>query len=1503
MKKHYTTWITAVILLVSATAFAQYTQDFEGLTDGDDSFLLNGITFTSSGTNFDINTFVDAGAGGSDQFMDNLGVATTGAVYSLTSAGQAFTLQSIDMYVSSSPSGDNPTDGQSVEFIGKLGGATVFTYTKTAGFPTDFSVNEGFFELDFATEPGADYSILNIDQLQITLQGTLQYVALDDFIIDDEILNTDPPFVQSISVVGSPNSTAPSVDFLVDFNEDALNVDVTDFVLDNVGTLGNIASISGSGATYTVTVDNISGEGTISIDLIGANNIEDALGNTPAPAFTAGEDHVVTRCFQETFESFVDGDFSFSSNGVAFNSGATNAFSVEFFAGGGSDGSDQCLSNDDDLGVNKTYTLSTSGAEVFNVEAIDFYASSDGGANPTNDGTLTLTGLLVGVPQFTITKSADFPTDFSVNGGWFTIDFATYGMDNYSLDNIDALQIQTTGAFTYIGLDNFEHCEASSPADPPVVLSIDLVGNPEANVAAVDYTVIFNENANNVSTDDFTLDLAGTATGTINSVSGSGNTYTVNVNGISGEGSLRLDLLPGTDIADDSANSPPDPFTEGERHLVSSCFVETFEALALDANTWIRDGVPFGTSAATFSVDEFIGAGAGGSDRYLDNVDNQGINQTYSISVTNSSTIFMETMEVFVSSELNGANPTNDGTLTIRGLLDGAEQFSIVKTGSFPTVFGSTNGFSTVDFATDGAADYTLLDVDEIEVTTSGAFTYLGVDNFKFCEDLVAPIAVCQDVNKNLDAEGIAWVSPEEADGGSTDNAARFFLGFARTTADFVTDASSLSDEYFPGETYLIDESTFTVPVSGTYTVQSLGNSTITDLTVMIIYESEPVNRNDQALFDRPEFIAFTTFSDDGEYSGGASTFDFVAGNVYYMDVINGIPGTEGEFNVGFDMTMYSTQPLKLECTDVGTTTKTLYVFDEAGNTDNCTTDITIDGRTTVWDGTSWDNGTPDLGALANIDGDFSTATDGGNIEACSCTIDNATLTVDQGEYLLTTGDIVIGPSGNLVVEHEGSVVQTEETSQTVNNGTISVQKTTPDLALRDFMVIGSPVSTQNTTGFFDPLSVRMFNHTTANFVPNTDVATAFPAAENFADDNGDNWNGYTGMFNAGEGYMFRRKGMDPGSTGIFNLDFNAGTLNSGLVSQAAVFNADQNSSPNIISNPYASAIDADLFIAENSAIISTLYFWEHITGPSAGYPGYAPLNYDMGDISMYTTGSGGVAAANGGVAPTSAISSAQGFGYKAAMAGTVNFTNAMRITGPNNTFRALEPIARDRIWLNVKNETYGLGSQTLIAFVDNATNGVEPNFDAKRLATPIALYSELETGEQLGINGREPWTIEDEVQLGFTTMVESNVLYSISIANMEHYLMSAETGVYLRDNVLNKLVNLLEGAYKFTANAGEYNNRFTLLFSERSLDTEQFEDNSIGIYPNPATDLITISTLVNTGFEAVSIYDIRGRQVYSNNFDGIQETSINIATLEQGVYLVRVTTAAGTTTKQLIKR
>lgn len=93
------------------------------------------------------------------------------------------------------------------------------------------------------------------------------------------------PEVQSITAAeGAPGS----IEYTVTFNEAVLTVSADDFTLNGTGSAaGSIAEITGSGTVFTVTVNNLSGEGHLRLDLKDANNITDASGNN-AEAFNSG---------------------------------------------------------------------------------------------------------------------------------------------------------------------------------------------------------------------------------------------------------------------------------------------------------------------------------------------------------------------------------------------------------------------------------------------------------------------------------------------------------------------------------------------------------------------------------------------------------------------------------------------------------------------------------------------------------------------------------------------------------------------------------------------------------------------------------------------------------------------------------------------------------------------------------------------------------------------------------------------------------------------------------------------------------------------------------------------------------------------------------------------------------------------------------------------------------------------------------------------------------------
>jgi len=618
----------------------------------------------------------------------------------------------------------------------------------------------------------------------------------------------------------------------------------------------------------------------------------------------------------------------------------------------------------------------------------------------------------------------------------------------------------------------------------------------------------------------------------------------------------------------------------------------------------------------------------------------------------------------------------------------------------------------------------------------------------------------------------------------------------------------------------------------------------------------------------------------------------FVSGNWTYSGVgVNTGVTTNIEASPSFPIESYQILP--------NTQTVILEATDDSGNTSSCVVNVTVEPFETIYSGGSWSNGTPTSATKATVSGNYNTSS--GNIEACICevTLGN-TLTIVSGDYVNVQTNIII--DGTLQIEHEGSLVQVDDNAIVTKgiNGVIDVVKTTPTLTNRDFTILSSPMTAETVSGVYSAAAfVR--NHDTNLFTPHSQVTIDDPLAENFADQEGDNWVIETGSLNAGEGYLVKPFTIASGTTGTYTTNYTKGTLNNGLVNFSTIFGDDQNDSPNILGNPYASSVDANKFITDNP-IVDAIYYWEHITAPASDYPGYNMSNYNMGDISLYN-GSGGMSAPNEQVgAPVAKpsnqyIPSGQGFGIKANAAGTVHFDNSMRVVDNNSGYRNTEI---ERIYISVKNITYNLNSSMLVAFTNNATNGYEAMYDAKRLATPVSVYSVLEEKE-LAIQGRSAFTTEQVIPLGFRTMVEEVQTYTISLGTIEGDNITQVT-MYLQDNLLGTVTNLSEGSYIFTSNESNQKDRFVIIFADEQLGAGDVSLEAVSLYPNPTQYVLNIVSPLST-ITKVEVYDVQGRVIASIVISNKSTYQLDMSTFNTAMYFVKVTTKDGDITKRVVKK
>ncbi|MEP4164354.1 DUF4347 domain-containing protein, partial [Maricaulis sp.] len=301
---------------------------------------------------------------------------------------------------------------------------------------------------------------------------------------------------------------------------------------------------------------------------------------------------------------------------------------------------------------------------------------------------VTVEGFLGGVSQGTYSGGALTGTGTATMGAAF--------------DNVDEVVLTSDAAGIEMQIDSFVFDPPPADSTAPAVQSITVSGTPGANAASIDFVVDFDENANNVSTDDFSLTTTGSAGGTIASVSAaSGDPITVTVNSITGTGTIRLDLDGGTNIADDSANSGPAAYSSGSAHTVDrdapSGYTIGIDQGALNAANDNAASFTFASAEVGADYDYTITSSGGGG------------------SVTGSGTIATAT------DQITG--------LDVSGLPDGTLTFSVTLTDAA----GNTGGAATDTVAKDATAPagYTVtLDQDPVTTGNQGAvsFTFAGAE-------------------------------------------------------------------------------------------------------------------------------------------------------------------------------------------------------------------------------------------------------------------------------------------------------------------------------------------------------------------------------------------------------------------------------------------------------------------------------------------------------------------------------------------------------------------------------------------------------------------------------------------------------------------------------------------------------------------------------------------------------------------------------------------------------
>ncbi len=566
--------------------------------------------------------------------------------------------------------------------------------------------------------------------------------------------------------------------------------------------------------------------------------------------------------------------------------------------------------------------------------------------------------------------------------------------------------------------------------------------------------------------------------------------------------------------------------------------------------------------------------------------------------------------------------------------------------------------------------------------------------------------------------------------------------------------------------------------------------------------------------------------------------------------------------------------------------------------------------------------------------------------------------------YVEVGNDLILNGTASILVHPQGAFVQINDDGLVTadNPDNIQVNKRT---AMMDnwyeYTYWSSPVF-EETIGdaLVDASSNRRFRFSAQDYrdsnqeINNTNTFIIgqdnIDDPSSFADGTGYDWQqtnnsdfmtpgvGYASTHDSG---LFSALPCNNGPNCQFTYSFR-GLFNNGVI-EVWMYRNDEETNDNnwnLLGNPYPSAISADAFLnynadigtATNRVVDGAIYLWSQNTPPDGNTSGNEVLNFSQSDYAIINgVGETATSAGGDGSDPTNRmIPSGQAFfiamsdtaptteyvSNPTAQAGDIQrkrvvFNNSMRVRGTNDNsqfFRQNTTNTPNKLWLDLTTDN-GVFNQILVGYVDNATNGLDKMYFDAPMASPnvnAVMYSIIEgSNKKYTIQGKSPesLTLNEVIPLGFSTLINTPTIYTLTISKLEGEFLTTNT-IYVKDKLLNITHNLSETGYTFTSEAGEFNERFEIVFMPEALSIDDK-----GISPKDLTIIelndndVKFTIGANITIEHVEIIDLLGRTLY--NFNGNSNSEIyNLSALSQATYLAKVTLSNGQViTKKAVKR
>jgi predicted RNA-binding protein with TRAM domain len=333
------------------------------------------------------------------------------------------------------------------------------------------------------------------------------------------------------------------------------------------------------------------------------------------------------------------------------------------------------------------------------------------------------------------------------------------------------------------------------------------------------------------------------------------------------------------------------------------------------------------------------------------------------------------------------------------------------------------------------------------------------------------------------------------------------------------------------------------------------------------------------------------------------------------------------------------------------------------------------------------------------------------------------------------------------------------------------------------------------------------------------------------------------------------------------------GTVNQGAVSAPTLTYSGSGLGWNLIGNPYPCAYDWTSNSTVKTNIVNTVHVFDATSN----------------SYKSYNTSSGG--SLTSGYIPSGAAFFVQATGSGAA----VTFNEAAKVTGVAPT--VVHKGAKTNEFTIKYSKDSTENDEFIAMVIDNATLNKD-GYDIIKLGNEnLNLSSYGEDTMQLTLSAIPQVVSETRIKLN----VEATAIgtYNFDFKNMDNF--QSNITVSLFDRYTNKTNDVRKNTkYTFDMGAGVNQwgkNRFELILNLDKTNVDEFallNQTHMLVYPNPATDVLNIS-INNATFKNsdIVVYNISGTEVLKTNM-AATSAQLNIETLSNGVYFVKVSNQNG---------